>query len=108
MVDSNSFFVVFSFTCFAFFTSLLRELVKDIEDIDGDTAAGYHTYPVFAGIKGTKALIYAVSAIQIVMLGIFIVFTWGIGYKTLAIGLGVIILGFFYLIERVSKAQEKG
>ncbi len=38
----------------AFFSTLLRELVKDAEDVTGDAALGARTLPVRTGIKGSK------------------------------------------------------
>ncbi|MEM6337233.1 MAG: geranylgeranylglycerol-phosphate geranylgeranyltransferase [Bacteroidota bacterium] len=39
---------------FAFATTLIRELVKDLEDIDGDRVHGARTFPIVAGQKRTR------------------------------------------------------
>ena len=44
---------------FAFLSSLFREMVKDMEDIEGDSRLGCRTLPVVVGIK--KAKIYTLS-----------------------------------------------
>ncbi len=46
----------FVFTLFAFFISLTREIVKDIEDVDGDTVGNYQTVAVKSGIGVAKLL----------------------------------------------------
>lgn len=45
------------FALFAFFVNLIRELVKDAEDYEGDNVYGRNTLPIVLGIKGTKITI---------------------------------------------------
>lgn len=42
---------------FAFMINFMRELVKDIEDIDGDKTAGFSTYPIKYGIVNSVSII---------------------------------------------------
>jgi len=42
---------------FAFLINLIREIVKDIQDIEGDTKAGIITFPIKFGFKKSKILI---------------------------------------------------
>jgi 4-hydroxybenzoate polyprenyltransferase len=44
------------YVMFAIFTGLVREMVKDLEDVEGDSAAGCKTLPVLAGISFSKNL----------------------------------------------------
>lgn len=44
------------FTLFAFFISLTREIVKDIEDVEGDTVGNYQTVAVKSGLGVAKLL----------------------------------------------------
>ena len=39
---------------FAFLINLIREIVKDIQDIEGDTKAGVITFPIKFGFKKSK------------------------------------------------------
>ncbi len=48
---------------FAFLISLMRELVKDIEDIEGDESANVSTFPIKFGIDKTVKLISIVGVI---------------------------------------------
>ncbi len=48
------FYWIAAFAFFAFLTNLLREIVKDIEDFEGDLSYGRSTLPVIAGIKISK------------------------------------------------------
>jgi 4-hydroxybenzoate polyprenyltransferase len=54
----GSFKLVFVFALFAFFISLIREVVKDIEDRKGDKAFGCKTIPIVWGIRKTKRFLF--------------------------------------------------
>ena len=49
--------VIFVHAVFLGLIILMRELIKDLENIKGDIALNYHTFPVVYGEKSTKALI---------------------------------------------------
>ena len=59
---------------FAFLISLMRELVKDIEDIKGDSAIGISTFPIKYGVQKTISLISVVGIILIISTTIPILF----------------------------------
>src|SRR5690606_19191379 len=46
--------LIFIYAVFAFFISLIREIVKDIEDMKGDAFHGCRTLPIVVGIRRTK------------------------------------------------------
>ncbi len=48
--------IVAGYAVFAFLVTLIREVVKDAEDVDGDKASGFKTLPVVSGVKMTKWL----------------------------------------------------
>jgi geranylgeranylglycerol-phosphate geranylgeranyltransferase len=50
---------------FAFLINFIRELVKDIQDIEGDSVSGTKTFPQVYGIKSTKIIILLFSLILI-------------------------------------------
>ncbi len=54
--------LVYVYALFAFLTVLVREVIKDIEDVKGEAAAGCQTIPVVWGIRGAKLFIYLVIA----------------------------------------------
>lgn len=47
----------------AFGFTFLRELVKDIADLEGDLSAGMHTFPVVAGMKNAVTLVMILTII---------------------------------------------
>lgn len=50
-------YTVFGYVIFAFLTTLIREIVKDVEDIKGDLRDGANTIQVVLGLSYTKVVI---------------------------------------------------
>jgi 4-hydroxybenzoate polyprenyltransferase len=55
--------IIIGFSCFAFIFNLIREIVKDVEDIEGDKATKCKTLPILIGEKRTNFIISALSII---------------------------------------------
>lgn len=62
------FYCVGGFSIFAFLTTLSREIIKDIEDFEGDVAYGRNTLPVVIGILTSRIIAICLLSIIIVML----------------------------------------
>ncbi len=56
-------------SAFAFVTTWIREIIKDLEDIPGDMKAGYRTLPIVSGVVVSKAL--GLFLIAVVLGGLF-------------------------------------
>lgn len=54
-------YLVIAYALFAFAFTLIREIVKDMEDVKGDLTFGCRTFPVVYGIRKTKYLLYGIS-----------------------------------------------
>ncbi|MDQ3112470.1 MAG: geranylgeranylglycerol-phosphate geranylgeranyltransferase [Bacteroidota bacterium] len=54
---------------FAFMITLMREIIKDVEDYEGDMEYGCKTMPIVIGIAKTKHVLTALCAIVIAMIG---------------------------------------
>lgn len=63
LVDFSIFQIRFlwNYIAFAFLITLIREIVKDIEDVKGDTTLQCRTIPLVWGINRAKQFIYALS-----------------------------------------------
>ncbi len=55
--------LIITYALFAFFMTLIREIIKDMEDLKGDHTFGCQTLPIVWGMRKTKYLIYAILAI---------------------------------------------
>ncbi len=81
---------------FAFVINLIREVVKDIEDIKGDSAAGVITYPQKYGIKKSVYLTVALSVFLIIITTVpFILHLYKIEYFIIVmLSVDVILVSF--------------
>ena len=62
------FSVLLDYAIFAFIINFIREMVKDLEDVNGDYNQGMQTLPIVFGVSRTAKLIFFFSLIPIVML----------------------------------------
>jgi len=69
------FFWACGFAFFAFFATLAREIIKDIEDLEGDDAYGRNTVPIVLGITTAKVIVISLIAILVAAL-VYIYFTF--------------------------------
>jgi 4-hydroxybenzoate polyprenyltransferase len=55
--------LIFIYAVFAFFMTLIREIIKDMEDLKGDNTFGCKTLPIVLGMRRTKHIIYLILAV---------------------------------------------
>ena len=56
------------FALFAFLTNLIREIIKDVEDFEGDIAYGRNTVPVVIGVLSAKIVSICLIIVTIILL----------------------------------------
>ncbi len=56
-------FLIFTYGTFAFFITLIREIIKDMEDVRGDDTFGCKTLPIIWGIRKTKFFLYGIITV---------------------------------------------
>ena len=94
-----------------FLTNFIREIVKDIEDINGDQNAGRQTIPIVIGIERTAKLAAALGVILVLSLGAFMASAL---YISIALSINFALVLTFALwitynctkIERPSQAKS--
>jgi len=59
----------FLYFLFAFLVSMMREIVKDIQDLKGDEHFNLRTLPIVIGVGKSKLVVYTISVIVIVLTG---------------------------------------
>ena len=52
--------LIYIYSLFAFFISLLREVIKDMEDTKGDATYGCKTLPILIGVRRTKIFLFGI------------------------------------------------
>ncbi|UGS22571.1 geranylgeranylglycerol-phosphate geranylgeranyltransferase [Flavobacterium channae] len=68
----EAFGILTHYAIFAFIINLIREIVKDLEDIDGDYQSGINTLPIAIGIKKTKIIVGVLTVISIALLAYYV------------------------------------
>jgi len=61
--------LVFAYVLFAFLSTIVREVVKDIEDMEGDQRFGCRTFPIVYGEVPSRNLAAGLLIILIIMIG---------------------------------------
>lgn len=100
------FYWVGGFALFAFLTNLIREIIKDMEDCEGDRETGRKTLPVLSGLPACKTVVTALSLITVALLYI----VWfrylndkiTLGYITI-----LLVVPFALVIYRVITGKEQ-
>lgn len=98
------------FAFFAFLLTWIREIIKDIEDINGDRELECRTMPIVWGIKKTKMAIWVLSIITLALLFVtyiyFIPFERSLTSKYLVYGIVLPLLLLSYLIFKAKHSYD--
>jgi len=62
------FSILLDYALFAFILNFIREIVKDMEDIEGDRNQGMSTLPIVLGIKNTGKVVFVLSILATILL----------------------------------------
>lgn len=99
--------VSFLYAGFAFISSLIREAIKDMEDMEGDAKYGCRTLPIVAGIRATKIYIavWAVVLLAVlVMLQLYVLQFPNPWWYAVAYSVVLVIIPLAYLLYKLPKA----
>jgi 4-hydroxybenzoate polyprenyltransferase len=58
---------IYLFAMFAFLTTLIREIIKDMEDIKGDVSYQSRTIPIVSGIRKTKKILLLLIVLEMLL-----------------------------------------
>lgn len=70
-VMASLFSILLDYAIFAFIINFLREIVKDLEDLEGDKKQGMNTLAIALGVNKTTKLLFTLSIIPIIALFIY-------------------------------------
>lgn len=96
--------VIFVHASFLFLVIMMRELVKDLENIKGDLAQDYKTIPIVFGEQSSKWVLTALVGLTIIPI-YFLINHFEIGYMYLYFYVSVMMLLIFLLV--LWKSQKK-
>lgn len=96
--------LIITYASFAFFITLIREIIKDMEDLKGDLTFGCQTLPIVWGMRKTKYLIYAVLALFLVTVAVLYL---SFGNLPINYFLLFLFLPMLWFLARLIKADTK-
>ena len=97
MYYKNFYEVIFAHATFLFLLILIRELIKDLENIEGDLIADYKTIPVVFGEKRAKSIISILTILTLIPV-YFLIEIYNVGYMDIYFYLSLIALLFFCMM----------
>ncbi len=68
--------ILMAFIIFSTLGNFIREIVKDMEDVEGDTKAGARTFPVIAGIEKSRNLSIIIMLLLSVLILIWTIYIY--------------------------------
>lgn len=96
--------VIFIHATFLYLIIVMRELVKDLENLKGDLIQNYKTLPVVYGEKWSKFFLSVLTVISIIPI-LLLVTRFDIGYMDYYFYLSLLLLIFFVLFLYFSSAK---
>lgn len=108
---------VSAFSFFAFITTLIREIIKDAEDLEGDNAYGMKTVPIVLGTFWTRMLVVSLIVLTLAAL-IFLLFKYiyysveppdhlSLVYFTVLLLLPLVLLAIQMMMARGKRAYRR-
>jgi 4-hydroxybenzoate polyprenyltransferase len=95
---------IFAHANFLFLLLIIREIIKDLENIKGDIANDYQTIPVMFGESTAKKIITFLTVLTIIPI-YFLVEIFEVGYMDIYFYMSLIILIFF--LQKLWKSNSK-
>jgi 4-hydroxybenzoate polyprenyltransferase len=96
--------LVLTYAIFAFFLNLIREIIKDIEDRNGDRKHGCRTLPIVLGFRNTKRIIFLIAFIFVISI---LVVTYKINNTLLFYYFGILSILFIVFMYKIYVADRK-
>lgn len=106
-IQSLLFSILLHYAFFAFLINLLREMVKDQEDIKGDYNAGIKSLPIVLGVQRTNKLIFAVALLPLVAIVYYIYMYLFENTGAVLYSLLFILGPLLYFLVQITTAEKK-
>jgi len=104
MYFKNFYEVIFAHATFLYLLILIRELIKDLENLQGDLVANYRTIPVMFGENTAKNVIMVLAFSTLIPVYL-LVEIYDVGYMDIYFYTGMIVMIFF--LFRLWKAESR-
>ncbi|WP_242158606.1 geranylgeranylglycerol-phosphate geranylgeranyltransferase [Aestuariivivens sediminis] len=70
-IQLSVFKTILYYAVFAFVLNLIREIIKDMEDVDGDNKTGMHTLPIVIGFSWTRIIVFVLMLMTTISLSMY-------------------------------------
>jgi len=100
--------ILLDYAIFAFIINFIREIVKDLQDVEGDSNQGMNTLPIAFGIKKTSKLVFGLSFIPVILILNYInsnLFSANLFFGTI-FGLVFILAPLLYFATKIWSATQ--
>lgn len=101
--------ILIDYAVFAFIINLIREIVKDLEDVNGDYNQGMNTLPIALGVARTTKIVFGLSFIPVGLIIFYInenLFQNDLYYAT-GYGLLLILAPLIYFTVKIFSAKNQ-
>lgn len=103
-----NFFYAKVYFAFAFLTTFSREIIKDLEDMEGDKTANCRTFPIVAGIVPAKIMAIVFTLIVMAAVGYIQYLQYEtLDYISMIYFLVAVQLPSLWLVIKTARAKEK-
>jgi 4-hydroxybenzoate polyprenyltransferase len=99
--------IILNYAIFAFTINLIREIAKDIEDIDGDYKAGMNSLPIAIGRERASNILFALSLIPILAVAYYIAYKIYQNQIMVVYFLVFVLAPLIYITIKVFSAKTK-
>ncbi len=97
------------FMVFAFVATLLRELIKDLEDLRGDRQEGRRTLPVLLGVATSRRVAMLLGVLVIAAILSPVVLGWpSFLQPRMLICIGLLLVAILIILLQLTRAQQQG
>jgi 4-hydroxybenzoate polyprenyltransferase len=104
----NIIWYILAISSFGFLTTMIREIIKDIEDYEGDKEYGCETMPIVIGKKKSQLIVVVITIITMIYLTYFQSSLWASNDKlSFYYFLFALQFPFAFLTFKITKAQDK-
>ncbi|MPM04355.1 1,4-dihydroxy-2-naphthoate octaprenyltransferase [bioreactor metagenome] len=91
---------VIIFTSFAFYITFIREVVKDIPDMEGDKEFECNNLPIKLGVKNTKIILLSLSVVFLAALTYFAFYSFQLSKSYLMYFIVILLIPYWIFIMR--------
>ena len=99
--------IIIAYSIFAFVITFVREIVKDIEDLEGDRKFGVKSIALEFGIETTKKIVFVIALIPSLFIAYFSFNFLVDQLYSLTYVLGFVLLPLIFFLIKILTAKEK-